>query len=217
LSGTGDAEEVPVLHVEAPSGPDARRFYTNLLRRMVPDYPATRALHTKEADAIHHLRRARTRLLVIDEIHNILSGKRDQVRQFLNLIRFLGNELRIPLVGVGTKDALATMAADDQTANRFEPFALPRWRPGEEYLTLLDSFEAILPLRKSSDLSSPSLAERILTMSEGVLGEIATILNRAAEAAILSGKERIDAAVLREIGFVPPSQRRHEADLILAD
>ena len=38
------------------------------------------------------------RVLVIDELHNILGAKENVGRQFLNLIRFLGNELRIPIV-----------------------------------------------------------------------------------------------------------------------
>ena len=44
-------------------------------------------------------------LLVIDELHNVLAGNSVNRREFLNLLRFLGNELRIPLVGVGTRDA----------------------------------------------------------------------------------------------------------------
>lgn len=208
---TGDTEEIRVLCVEAPSGPHARRFYLTLLRQLNPSYPASRSLAVQEADTIHLLRTVGLRMLIIDEIHNILTGTRDQVRQFLNLLRFLGNMLEIPIVGVGVKEALATMQADDQTANRFEPFVLPRWRPGEEYLTLLDSLEAILPLRAPSDLSDPALADRIMAMSEGILGEIVTVLTRSTEAAIQSGKERIDAAILRSIAFIPPSQRRHHA------
>jgi hypothetical protein len=44
-------------------------------------------------------------MLVIDELHNVLAGRSDKRREFLNLIRFLGNQLRIPLVGVGTREA----------------------------------------------------------------------------------------------------------------
>ena len=44
-------------------------------------------------------------MLVIDELHNILAGSPARQREFLALLRFLGNELRIPIVGVGTKEA----------------------------------------------------------------------------------------------------------------
>jgi Bacterial TniB protein len=69
-------------------------------------------------------------MLVIDELHNVLAGRSDKRREFLNLIRFLGNQLRIPLVGVGTREAYLAIRSDDQLENRFEPFVLPRWQGG---------------------------------------------------------------------------------------
>ena len=71
------------------------------------------------------MRATDTRLLVIDELHNLLSGTSMQQRRLLNLLRWLGNELQIPLVGVGTAEALRAIRSDDQLVNRFEPFALP--------------------------------------------------------------------------------------------
>ena len=44
----------------------------------------------------------------------------------MNLLRFLGNDLRIPLVGVGTREAYLAIRSDDQLENRFEPLTLPR-------------------------------------------------------------------------------------------
>ena len=46
-------------------------------------------------------------MLIIDELHNMLAGGPAVRREFLNLIRFLGNVLRIPIVGVGTEDRLS--------------------------------------------------------------------------------------------------------------
>ena len=39
------------------------------------------------------------------------------------MLRFLGNELRIPLVCVGTQPARNALRADDQLVRRFEAFA----------------------------------------------------------------------------------------------
>lgn len=58
-------------------------------------------------------------MLVIDELHNILAGTSVRRREFLNLLRFLGNKLRILLVGVGTRDAYFAIRSDDQLENRF--------------------------------------------------------------------------------------------------
>jgi len=126
-------------------------------------------------------------VLVIDEVHNVLSGSRVQQRRLLNLLRWLGNELQIPLIAVGTAEALHAIQSDDQLANRFEPIALPPWRHGEEYRQLLSTLEAVLPLRQPSDLAAPELAAKILSAAEGILGEIVSIVTRAAVRAVSSG------------------------------
>jgi hypothetical protein len=129
----------------------------------------------------------------------------------LNLLRWLGNELQIPLVAVGTAEALRAVQSDDQLANRFEPIGLPPWRDGEEYKLLLRTLEALLPLRQPSHLARPALAGKILSAAEGILGEVVSIVTRAAVHAVQSGTEAITAKIIDEIGFVSPSQRRRVA------
>ncbi|WP_442869685.1 TniB family NTP-binding protein [Bradyrhizobium sp. CCBAU 65884] len=46
--------------------------------------------------------------------------------------------MQIPLVGVGTAEALREIRSDDQLVNRFEPIALPPWIEDEAYRRLLD-------------------------------------------------------------------------------
>ena len=74
----------------------------------------------KQAEAVRVMRATGARLLVIDELHNLLSGTSVHQRQLLNLLRWFGNELQIPLVGVGTAEAMRAIRSDDQLANRFE-------------------------------------------------------------------------------------------------
>ena len=119
------------------------------------------------------LRAVRTRLLVIDELHNILAGPTRLQLEFLNLIRFLGNELKIPIVGVGTKEAYLAIRSDAQLENRFEPLALPVWQDGDELCSLLSSFAASYPLRRRSILGTEDAAHYLLARSEGTIGEIA--------------------------------------------
>jgi hypothetical protein len=149
------------------------------------------------------------RLLTIDEVHNLLSGSAQQQRRFLNLLRWLGNELQIPLIAVGTAEALRAIQSDEQLANRFTPFCLPLWETGAEYSRLLNTLEALLPLRQASGLAEPELAQRILEVSEGVLGEIVLIVVHAAVAAIRQGHEAIRGELLDEINFVSPTLRHH--------
>lgn len=121
-----DQEHIPVLVVQMPSEPSVVRFYVALLTAMGAPLHRRQRLADLEQAALALLRAVGVRMLVIDELHNVLAGRGDTRREFLNLIRFLGNELRIPLVGVGTREAYLAIRSDDQLENRFEPFALPR-------------------------------------------------------------------------------------------
>lgn len=142
-----------------------------------------------------------------------------QQHNFLNTIKHLSNELQIPIVGVGTREAFNAIQTDPQLANRFEPVFLPRWTIGDRlkpetdpYLQLLASFECMLPLNRPSHLTRPALALKILSLSEGLIGEVSAILTKASVKAIASGKERIDLQLLEEIQFTPPSDRKWRAD-----
>lgn len=199
---------VPVLKVQMPPAPDEKRFFAAVLEALgAPDRSNDR-LAIKQDMAMRMLRATNVRMLVIDEVHNILSGSRDQQRRFLNLLRWLGNELQIPLVAVGTAEALRAIQSDDQLANRFTPFSLPPWTADAEYLRLLNTLEAMLPLREPSRLEEPAFAQKLLTAGEGILGEVVSIVTMAAVEAVASGAERIRIEDIDSIGFMPPTERR---------
>jgi hypothetical protein len=206
----------PVLKIQMPAVPDDKLLFAAILERLgVPERLNERLL-ARQTTAVRLMRCACVRLLIIDELHNLLVGTRPQQSRLLNLLRWMGNELRIPLVAVGTAEALRAVQSDDQLANRFTPFVLPLWQMGAEYLRLLNTLEAVLPLRNPSQLAQGALAQRILVAAEGTLGEIVTLVTLAAVHAITSGEERITPGTLDRVDFVPPSRRRHAADQSLS-
>lgn len=208
-SARDGAIRVPVLKVQMPAAPDERRFFSAILEALgAPDRLNDR-LSTKQDTAVRMMRATGVRMLVIDEVHNMLCGSRDQQRRFLNLLRWLGNELQIPLVAVGTAEGLRAIQSDDQLANRFTPFGLPPWEGGAEFSRLVNTLEASMPLKVASNLSAPPVAQRLLSISEGILGEVVSIVTRAAVAAIETGAERIHPEMLDDLGFISPSERRH--------
>ncbi|GGK97637.1 transposition protein TniB [Planomonospora parontospora subsp. parontospora] len=203
-----DREEIVVLVVQMPSDPHVGRFYTALLAGLGAPLRPVMKLAVLEQLALRLLREAGVRMLVIDELHNTLAGHGSARREFLNLLRFLGNELKIPLVGVGTREAHLAIRSDDQLENRFAPFALPRWQPDAEARSLLASFAASFPLRRPSAISTPEMAEYLLTRSEGTIGELSALLSEAAIVAIESGEESINQRTLLMTTYSGPTERR---------
>jgi len=207
-SDDGQTEQIPILAMQMPSDPTISRFYTMLLYSLNAPSFGSRRVSDLEELSLRILRQVGLRMLVIDELHNVLAGSGPQQRQFLNLLRFLGNELRIPLVCVGTKEAYLAIRSDDQLENRFEPFSLPLWTLDDEFSSLLASFAAVLPLRRASQLHLPDIAHYILSKSEGTIGEITTLLTRSAILAVETGSECIDRQILGLVDYSSPTERR---------
>ncbi len=84
------------------------------------------------------------------------------------------------------------LLTDAQLAERFEAFHLDRWKNDRAFARLLKSLAAILPLRGVSGPESAEVRSRIHTLTSGVTARIFRLIETAAEAAILSGKERLD-------------------------
>ncbi|TIH15595.1 AAA family ATPase [Marinifilum sp. JC120] len=208
----GEAAIIPVLYIQAPPTPEEGRFYDNILENInAPFRPQDRA-SKKAFQAVKLLKAVGVKLLIIDEIQQILAGSMKKQRAFLNVIKGLGNELKIPIVGVGTREADRAIQTDLQLSNRFDAAFLPRWRLNANYIRLLLSFERILPLAQPSGLDERGLSTKILSMSEGYIGEIARILADASVFAIKSGHERIDVDILGKINWISPSQRRYRSE-----
>ena len=199
---------VPVLYIQAPPEPDEKRFYNAILESLFAPYKSSEKLETRERRVIHLLQKVNLKLLIIDEIHHMLAGTMAKQRSFLNVLKHLSNELKISIVCAGTKDAFNAIQTDPQLANRFEPRVLKKWTNDEEYLRLLASFENIMPLKKASNLIEGGIATKILYQSEGLIGEIAKIIELSTSLAIESKIEKITKNIIDNIEYVRPSDRR---------
>jgi len=206
----------PVFMFQAPPEPDEGRMY----RRMLTELFANAAGSEREP-AEAKLRRVsillsnlKTRIILIDEFGFFQAGTPVKQRKLLNALKFIGNELQIPMVVAAVPEALNLLQSDEQIANRFDPVFLPRWKFGDDYLRLLVSIEKALGLKDASHLAGEEIAQRILDESDGIIGYMTGMLQRLATLAIRSGKERITSAdlseaSLRKIGWVHPTRRHH--------
>ena len=207
----GEAMVIPVLYIQAPPSPDERGLYNAILNRLFERSPRSQATDAKRDQVVDVLRRVNLGMVIVDEIHHLLAGSYVKQRNCLNVLKYLGNELCVPIVGIGTAEAMRAVQTDPQLSNRFTPEVLPKWTKSVELARLLASFERVIPLHKPSQLVSPELASLVLDLSGGTIGEMSTLLNGAAIQAINSGEERITANLLTSCGYVTPSLRRQAA------
>jgi hypothetical protein len=193
-------QRIDVIAVEMPPVPQERRLYGQLLLALNAPYRPSDRLAAVEHTALTLLARVAPRLIVVDEVHNLLAGSAREQRAALNLLKFLSNQLRCSIVVVGTRDALAAMQTDAQIASRFPEFELARWQPNEELRSFLAGFERQLPLRQPSGIAdSREMVATIVSATGGITGRISTLLTQAADAAIRSQAERVTTASLHAV------------------
>ena len=117
----------PIILAEAPPSANEKELYISLLERFYIPYRATDSIAKLRYQTIHLFREYKVKMLIIDEFHSLLVGTPRQQRQVMNAIKMLCNELQIPIVGVGTRDAIRVLHTDPQHASRFDVAELPTW------------------------------------------------------------------------------------------
>jgi hypothetical protein len=196
--------QIDVLAVEMPAAPSERRFYGQLLMALNAPYRPSDRLAAVEFTALTLLRQLAPKMIVVDEVHNLLAGSARDQRAALNLLKFLSNQVPCSIAALGTRDALAAVQTDPQIASRFPGLELPRWQENEELRGFLAGFERQLPLRQASQISnSRAIVSCVMNATGGITGDITGLLSRAAEAAIRTKTERITLDLLQAtIGVV---------------
>lgn len=196
----------PVIIAEAPPSADEKGLYISILEQFYAPYRASDPVSKLRYQVIHILRLCHTKVLVIDEFHSLLTGSAIKQREVMNAIKLLCNELAIPIVGVGTREAVRVLHTDPQHASRFDVVTLPIWELNQDFQRLLAGFEKVLPLKNPSKLHEPELASLIHTISEGNTGNIHRLLIECATEAIAGGKELIDKSIIQSKSWLRPTR-----------
>lgn len=194
----------PVIYIEIHK-PDERELYSAILREFWAPHNPAAVLSKLRDQALHLMRKARTRMLIVDEIHTANNGTPRKAMDVMNEIKMLSNTLHIPLVLVGTRTALQLLMLDPQYTSRFEVVALPEWTANADLQRFLKSFESVLPLKKPSRLFSPELTPVIHRISGGNTGNIEYLLRECAKEAIRTGSEVIDRSLLEKNSWMRPT------------
>jgi type II secretory pathway predicted ATPase ExeA len=196
-------QRTQIVAMQMPPEPDEKPFYTQLLSSVNAPVRTSMNVHQMRhivRDLLHFIG---ARMLIIDEVHALLASTYRQQRILLNTLRYMANELRLPLICAGTADAKIALTTDEQLADRFEAYDLPQWQNDEAFLRLLVSFQSVFPLRRSSELTSPVSRRLLLDRTQGVTVRIVPLLEALAVDAIKTGKEKIDYDSLNDLSISP--------------
>ena len=205
-----DAINIPILYLQCPGAPDESRLYDTLLRSLFTKFRSSASPREKLPIVLEVLSSIQLRILAIDEVNYAEAGTMNKQKAFLNALRYIGNELQISLVLVGTEEMMRVIRTEPAMENRSIPVFLPRWNFNDDFRKMLASFEMLMPLRNSSALSSRTLATELYAKSNGVIGELKLLLADAAEQAMRDGSEKITLETIRASGYTPAGTRRRQ-------
>jgi len=195
-----------------PPGPDLGALYGNVLRAVnVPTQPTWR-WERKQEQVLKLAGTLGLRMLIVDEVHNVLQGKIDQRNLVLNGLKFLSNELRIPVVAMGTHDALYAFQTDQQIGNRFEPLEVPRWKAGRGYALFLKQLAGGMTLKDDDDLlGSRPFVDRIHHLTDGLTGETYRLIGKLRMLAVQHDGQSLQEEWLGKVDWTAPSDRRNRS------
>lgn len=190
----------PVVLLLMAEDPSEEAFFVQILKAVGAPIDLSRRRHRVglRETSFRILREVGTRMLMIDEINSILVGSARQQRYFLQLLRFLSNELQVAIVCAGVPEARFALLSDPQLRSRVADVALEPWTAGPELQAFVTMLVQGLPLRQPSPVDNARLRQLLVARSGGITLSICRALERAGAAAIRNGQERIDLAALED-------------------
>lgn len=201
-----DTIYAPVAYIQSPPGPSEHILLDKLIKMHGMAVRTNDSADRKLMQVMEMLQRVQTKVLIVDELNSLLAGSVTKQRFYLNMLKYISNELQIGIVAAGTKEALYAVDSDAQIKSRFPQRTLPLWKEDKDFKKLLFNFEFVLPLKRPSEIYKGEIASKLYGLSEGVLGELAKILRSAAKHAILTQEERITLDVITNCPYVVRKQ-----------
>lgn len=205
----------PVVLAQAPSKADEKGLYIAILEAFWTPFHSSDTLAKLRNQTMYLMRECNVKMLIIDEIHHLLSGTPVQQRTVMHALKSLGNELMIPIVGIGIKNASLVLSSSPELASRFDLITLSKWELDKNFRGLLSAFEKRLPLKKPSQLYEKEKATLLYTISGGNLGNLHRLLIECSTYAINEDIEEITVDIIKKFKWVKPTNSLSPREILI--
>ncbi len=206
--------QMPVVYVQCPPVPDERGLLSAILRSMgvisKPSFPALRLREQILGVAKDHLA---VRMLIIDEAHHALNLSSARMDIFLDTLKYLSDEILMPIVMIGTEGARRLVATNLQHGSRYRLFHMERFNLTDE--KQIKAYAMLIAnICRKNGFSNPKFLKsdikRICKITEGLVGETISFLDTVFALAKQRGAVEIDTELLKEAETIwkPPSDSR---------
>lgn len=136
-------------------------------------------------------------LVILDEFHNGISGRRERTLGMIKAVRDLSNRLRRPLVAGGNEKVKELLRYDSQLMERFAVEELPLWKDRVAVKRFLATFERTLTMPEPSHLGTDEVAGLVMKLAGDRMGAIAELIREAHRVAVAKGASKIEEEHIR--------------------
>jgi len=196
----GNPSHHPVVYVLMPEKLGSSQFFIEILRTLGAPVSTERRVsraHHRET-VLRLLAELRTKVLIVDEINSAKANSANEQREFLQLLRYLSNQLGIAILCTGIAESEFVLYAEPQLRSRMHHLVLPRWTADDELQLFVNLLVQSYPLRRPSPVQSAGICRLLIDRTGGITKAILEGLEYAAILAIQEGRERIDLDLLRQ-------------------
>lgn len=194
----------PVVMFTMSGALDAGEIFARFLVALGVPHVSNMTQKNRRQKALQIAKAAGLRLIIIDEIQDVLLSTMFQQKMALLATKDLMNSLNVPVLAMGTEDASHSLEADKHLKERFKFHELPIWGVDEYLRHFLEAYESTLPLKKRSGLGSVRTMKVLVRETGGLLGAIVERLKCAAALAIESETEKITIDLIERARFEVP-------------
>lgn len=195
----------PVMLISMSNARDAKEIFTRMLQALKCPHIGGMTGDERRTMALQLATAAQLKLLIVDELQDLLHTTARQRSLTLVAIKDVMNSLLVPTVALGTEDARIALEADQHLKARFRFRDLPRWKPDDYLRHFLEGLESSLPLKRRSNLGSLTMMRLIVKATGGLTHDMVERLQNAAALAVETGDERITATLFEKAEFEFPT------------
>ena len=178
----------PVIKVDAPHQESPKWLSHRILKEMNYPRPDKAAANSLSEDIIRFSQVVQTRMIIIDEVHQLVTEKNNrptELRRAVSLLKDILNHGGISLVLSGTANAAVfsnynTEFGERVSVHRLPPFEWANKAERKEFRGYVVSALEKLPLPVSKDIGELSLSARLFVAADGYVGRVHRLLRDAA-------------------------------------
>lgn len=204
---------IPVVYVTVPAGATAKMLAVEFARFLGLPVPSRANITDVTESVCGVLTDCRASLVLVDEIHNLELATRGG-GEVSDILKYFSERIPATFAYAGInveREGLFAGTRGEQIAGRFTLLATRRFPPGEQWQSIVATFDKALMLCRHKPGTLAGLETYLHDRTGGRIGSLSHLIRGAAVEAILSGTEKITRAAMEAIPLDHAAEQQRPA------